>query len=125
MELSKTELAAILKAGKTIAVADGNLEEKELLILFNEFVHFNVPKSEVSIILDMADEMDVPTMFYVLSKLSPIEKEYACGYLATIIAADGNIDDSEMEVWRIISTLCSFPAMTIKDALKIWAMRNI
>lgn len=44
-------------------------------------------------------------------------EKYVTGYLATIMAADGEIADSEVSLWRLISTLANLPAMNIGEAI--------
>lgn len=48
------------------------------------------------------------------------QKKYVTGYLATIMAADGEIADSEVTLWRLISTLANLPAMNIGEAITFW-----
>lgn len=51
----------------------------------------------------------------------PIEDaEYACGYLAAIMAADGEIADAEIKLWQLVCTLGCFPTMNIGEALTFW-----
>lgn len=52
--------------------------------------------------------------------MSDEKKKYATGFLAATMVADGNIDDSELALWKLVSTLASFPTMNIAEALSFW-----
>lgn len=34
-----------------------------------------------------------------------------------ILAADRDIDDKEMALWRLLSQMCGLPTMSVKDAV--------
>ena len=120
MTLSGLQLAAILKAGNAIVVADGKQTDEEMSVLFHELENFNVPANQIPGLLVIADQMDVPTMFKTLTDLDEDTKKYVCGYLAAIMASDG-IDDSEVKLWQFICTLAKFPTMNVGEALRFWA----
>lgn len=120
MQLSGLELAAILKAGNAIVIADGQTKDEELTVLFHELENFNVPAQQIPGLLVIADQMDVPTMFKALTDLDYEAKKYVCGYLAAIMASDGDIDDSEVKLWQLICTLAKFPTMNVQEALRFW-----
>jgi hypothetical protein len=45
------------------------------------------------------------------------EKKYVTSYLGLIICADGKIDDKEMALWSLISSVCDLPTMNLEQAL--------
>lgn len=53
----------------------------------------------------------------ILVSLDDERKKYVSSYLGTIMVSDGDIDEKEMALWQLISTLCGFPTMSIKDAV--------
>jgi uncharacterized tellurite resistance protein B-like protein len=100
--------------------ADGVVKDEEMAILLNELLKFGVPSDQAAGLIVVADAMDVPTMFQTLTDLPTESKKYVAGYLATIMIADGDIDDSEVKIWQLISTLSQFPTMNIRDAVNYW-----
>lgn len=120
MIFNRTELTAILKAGHCIVSADGVTRPKELAIIFLEINNFNVSEDDYLDLLHLADSMDAGTMITILSRLSEDEKKYVCGFLAAIMMSDGDIDESEIKLWQFISMLCSFPGISIGDAINYW-----
>lgn len=50
-------------------------------------------------------------------------KKYVASYLGTIMAADGDIDDRELVLWQLVSTLCDLPTMSVGDAIS--NMKNL
>lgn len=67
--------------------------------------------------LNLADALDFGHAIAVISAMNQEQKKYVTGYLATIMAADGEIADSEVSLWRLISTLANLPAMNIGEAI--------
>ena len=65
--------------------------------------------------------MDSADVIVTLASMTEVQKKYCAAYLRVIMAADGNIDDSEIKLCAIVSALCGFPNMTIKEALDFWA----
>ncbi|MBP5560382.1 MAG: tellurite resistance protein TerB [Muribaculaceae bacterium] len=120
MELTGLQLAAILKAGKAMVMADGRTKEEELLVLVIEMKNFNVERDEFKSLLSAADKMDASTMFLALSNLDDEAKKYVSGYLAAIMAADGEIEDTEVKMWQLICSLANFPTMNLEESLKFW-----
>ena len=121
MQLNGLQLAAILKAGKLMAGADGEVKDEELKVLALHLAKFNVATHQVDTLLNGADALESSDMIKVLSGLDKTAQKYVCGFLAVISLSDGDIADSELKMWKLISTLCNFPTMTVKEALEFWA----
>lgn len=119
MTYSFKEMAAILKMAKAMANADGKVTPEELAFIVNELKNFGAI-SQIKQIEDAGDKMEPSEAFAILSSLSALQKKYACAYLGTICAIDGNIDDKEVAMWSLISSLSGFPTMSIIDAIKFW-----
>ena len=113
MEFSDKELGAILKAGHAMVEADGRIDP-------NEGLSDDVANRRDEL-YRMADAMDSVEMISILSGMSEGHKRYVAGYLASIMISDNNIDEMEMRLWRLVSDLCAFPTMTIREAVKFWS----
>lgn len=120
MKLSGLQLAAILKAGIIMVLADGKVQPQEMLVLTHELRNFNVSEKEVQTLLEAAETMDSGIMLATLNSLDTHIQKYVAGYLATIMVSDGDIDDTEMKMWKLTCTLAGFPTMTLKEALDYW-----
>lgn len=120
MTLTTIQLAAILKAGKIMVLADGKIERNEMLVLTHELIKFNVPKDNVQYLLELGDAMEATVMLATLAGLEKEIKKYVAGYLATIMVCDGDIDDNEIKMWKLTCTLAGFPTMTLREALDYW-----
>lgn len=121
MKLTAIQLAAILKAGKTMVLADGKIEPEEMVVLTHELRNFNVPEQDVPKLLELGDSMSYTAMLATLNGLDIHTQKYVAGYLATIMVCDGDIDDNEMKLWQLTCTLAGFPIMNLKEALNYWA----
>lgn len=120
MTLNGKELAAVLKAGHAMVQADGKVEESELKVLFGELANFGVPAEQAQLMMVAADAMEASEMFETLTNLSTEAKKYVAGYLAAIMISDNDIDDSEVNMWKLICTLSKFPTMNLNEALTFW-----
>lgn len=120
MQFNNLELAAVLKVGKSMVLADGKVEEEEMKVLSLGMAEFGVTPDHLKTLLGLADAMNTATMLTTLASLNDSQKKFVCGFLATIMACDGDIDDSEVKLWQLTSALCSFPTMTIAEATEYW-----
>ena len=57
----------------------------------------------------------------IISKMTEEEKRYVAAFLGAIIAIDGDINQEELKIWRIVSTFCELPTMSIADAISYMA----
>lgn len=115
MTLKGNELAAITKLAIAMANADGKVEDSELTYMALEMHRFGIEDPKP--ILSVADSMTPVMAFSIINSLSPEGKKYAAAYMGTMMAADGRIDDKELALWKLISSLCDLPAMGIAEAL--------
>lgn len=115
MTFTSIEMSAIAKLALAMAAADGKVEKCELTYIALELARFGVKDSDP--ILKGADDMDPTIALTIVSKMTPAEKKYVAAYLGTLMAVNGDIDDKELSLWRLTSTLCGLPSMTIKEAI--------
>lgn len=122
MQFSRKEMAALLKAAKLMALADGKMSDDEKDVIKADLGSFGVKLDTINSILleEEANKMDGSEVIATLSTMSLEQKKYACGYLATVMVADGKIDDKENLLWCLISRLADFPTMSIGDAVLFW-----
>ncbi|MBD5198774.1 MAG: TerB family tellurite resistance protein [Bacteroidales bacterium] len=119
MTLSGLQLSALLKMGLAMVHADGKVTDEETKALSMELLKFGVAPNELPHLLSNATSMSAEHSLIIVAGLDAEQKKYATGYLAMLMACDG-IDDSEIKLWRMISTLCGFPTMTIEEAINFW-----
>lgn len=120
MTYSGIQLSALVKLGLAMAQADGNVDQNEQKAIAFELCNFGIDASKAPTILAAAAAMDATDALVTIAGMTAEQKKYATGYLAAIMAADGNISDSEVKLWQLICTLASFPTMTIREALNFW-----
>ena len=106
--------------GVAMAMADGKVEEVEQVAIAFELIKFGVTSNDAAIIINNSQQMDASDAIATLSCMTTEQKKYATGYLAAIMASDGDIDSSEVKLWQVICTLSSFPTMNIREALSFW-----
>lgn len=117
MQFSGRELQAILKMANAMVTADGRVDANEIRVMTGELMRFGVPSDHVEKLMQGANSMDGSEALAILAVLDDERKKYVSSYLGTIMAADGDIDDKEMALWKLISTLCGFPTMNVVEAI--------
>jgi uncharacterized tellurite resistance protein B-like protein len=122
MQFSGKEMAALLKAAKLMALADGRMTEDEKKVMIADLKSFGVNIDTLqSVAMEAAaDAMEGAEVLAVLSAMNSEQKKYACGYLASVMAADGEIHNKEVELWTLISLLAGFPTMSAGEAIAFW-----
>lgn len=123
MTFTGEQLTAIIKMAKAMVMADGRVEKSEIQVMTTELLRFNVPQDHVPHLLTLADKMDASKALAIIANFDDEAKKYVASYLGVIMASDGDIDDREMSLWRLVSTLCGLPTMNVVDA--ITNMRNL
>lgn len=120
MQFTTLELSAALKVGFCMANADGKVEKEEMKVLAIGMAEFGVDEDQFKLLVTLADAMAPATMVSTLAAMDESQKKYVCGFLATIMISDGDIDDSEVKLWQMTSSICGFPTMTIAEAAEYW-----
>ena len=122
MQFSAKEMAAILKAAKMMAMADGMMTSDEKNVIKRDLASFGIKIDTLeSIAIEhKADNMEGSEIISTLSNMTIEQKKYACGYLAAVMVADGEIDEKEQKLWSLLSLLANFPTMTIGEAVTYW-----
>jgi len=121
MKFTANEMAAILKTAKMMALADGVVTSDEKDVIKRDLASFGLNGTIDSIAIEhKANNMEGSEVISILSKMSIEQKKYACGYLAAVMVADGEIDEKEKRLWSVISLLAGFPIMTLGEAIEYW-----
>ena len=119
MFFTNNELCAILKLALVMANADGKVSEEESAMMCLELLRFGVDQDKVKVLAGLGDKMSNLEACKIVSNMNADEKKYVTAYLGAIICADGNIDDSELKAWAVITALCDLPTMSIGEAIQI------
>lgn len=115
MTFNGLEMSAVTKLAMVMAGADGKVEQTELTYMAIEMARFGIKDAEP--VIKGANAMDPTIAMAIIEKFDYERKKYVAAYLGTMMAADGNIDDKELAIWRLTSTLCGLPSMNIQDAI--------
>lgn len=117
MTFSGQELTAIIKMAKSMVLADGKIEPSEIAVMTREFMCFGVLQDQVDLLLKASDNIEASQAVTLIARMDEERKKYVASYLGVIMASDGDIDDNELALWTLISTLCGLPTMTVMDAI--------
>ncbi|MBR6747249.1 MAG: TerB family tellurite resistance protein [Muribaculaceae bacterium] len=120
MNYNGIQMAAVIKAANAMIAADGRIDQAETQLLSRELINFGVEPQQLPQLLELSKVMEPTTMLATLAAMNESQKKYVSGFLATIMISDGDIDDSEMKLWQLTSTLMGCPTMTLQEALEYW-----
>lgn len=120
MEFTAKELTALIKMGFVMATADEKIVDEEKAIITLGMLEFGLGPDAITMCIKAAENMDSFEALSVLTDMNNEQKKYATGFLAAIMVADNEKADSEIKMWRLISTIAHFPTMTLGEALSFW-----
>ena len=123
MTFSGQELTAIIKMAKSMVMADGKIKPAEIAVMTREFMRFGVLQDQVDLLLKASDNIEASQAVALIARMDEERKKYVASYLGIIMASDGDIDDNELALWTLISTLCGLPTMTVMEAIN--NMKNL
>ena len=120
MKYTGLELSAIVKLANAMVMADGKVANEEIAAMSIELAKFGVDENAAKSIIGAADAMEYGHAVAVVAAMNLEQKKDVTGYLAFIMAADGEIAASEVSMWQLLSTLAQLPTMTVAEALLFW-----
>ena len=121
LSFSKNEMAAIINLALRMSAADGHADENEAKMIKTEMLRFGMSEREMQTLCMVANNMNPQDVTRLVKLMTPTQKKYVTAYLGTLIVIDGDKDDMEMALWRLVSTLCDLPEMTISEAVNYMA----
>ncbi|EFC70677.2 hypothetical protein HMPREF0669_01132 (plasmid) [Prevotella sp. oral taxon 299 str. F0039] len=103
--------------------ADGKIEPSEVTMMAVELARFGVPKNQLKILLEASDNMEVSQALVLINEMDEERKKYVASYLGVIMVSDGDVNEQELVLWNLVTTLCSLPEMNITEAIN--NMKNL
>lgn len=123
MTFNGKELIAIIKMAKAMVKADGKIEPSELSVMAVELERFGVPENQLKTLLKASDNMETSQALVLINEMDEERKKYVASYLGVIMVSDGDVNEQELILWNLVSTLCSLPEMNITEAIN--NMKNL
>ena len=123
MTFNGKELIAIITMAKAMVKADGKIEPSELSVMAVELARFGVPENQLKTLLKASDNMETSQALVLINEMDEERKKYVASYLGVIMVSDGDVNEQELILWNLVSTLCSLPEMNITEAIN--NMKNL
>ncbi len=120
MNYSGLELASVVKVAIDMAAVDGFFADEERVLITNELSKFGVDPLQAAQLLIRARDMKPSEAISIIGKMNSEQKKYVSGFLAAIMVSDGNIAESEVKLWTLVSLFASLPDMDVAEALEFW-----
>lgn len=117
MKYTVKELAALVHLAVTMSQIDGNTDNIEKHVITSGLSRLGVNAAEASDIFTKAVSMNAAEALSVVTAFNDDQKRAASGYLAKIMASNGEMTDAERKLWKLICKLGGFPQMKIPEAL--------
>ena len=115
MYFTSDEKKAIARVAVGMELADGTESPKEFFMIAPVFQKLGIVNEE----LEAASKMSLVEAMKIISNMTANEKRFVSAFLGAIIIADADISDKEVALWRLISSICEFPQMSIVESPKI------
>ena len=117
MLFNKRELAAILNIANGMAEIDGKVEDIELDVIYSEMTsRLGLEHDELLSLSEIAMiDMDPHTAMNIVAEMSPFQKQYVQALLVIVMASDGNIDEREMAMLKVITMVSGLPPINMND----------
>lgn len=115
MYLSSSEKAAVLRLLTLIIGADNRVDQKELEMTRLFCAKLDITPFEA----EQSKCMDNQKALIIASAMTNEEKKIVCALLGVLMIVDGEISEQEHVAWSLISEICEFPKMGIKEADEI------
>lgn len=124
MRFNDEELTAILKVAMAMVMADGRIDDSEKLAIGVEMARLGVPNERFRKLLFAIGTIENVEAFAILLSLDVEKKKHVSSFLVAIMMSDGDIDEKEMALWKLVSTICDFPVMSVIEAADMWMKQN-
>ena len=127
MMFNKRELAAILNIAEGMAEIDGKVEKIESEVIYAEMTsRFGLEHDELMSLSEIAIiDMDPHTAMNIVAEMTPFQKQYVQALLVFVMASDGNIDEREMAMLKVVTMVSGLPPINMNDIrIAVNAFRN-
>lgn len=121
LSFSGKEMTAIIYWAAKMAAADDRVSNSEIEMITTEMHRFGVSSSDAKKMFMLAETMDSVDAIKIVSSMTYAQKKYVAAYLGAQMTIDFDINEKEMALWRLVSTLCGLPTMSIKEAIAYMA----
>lgn len=91
--------------------ADGKVDHEERAITFPIWSKMQITGEHLREAGQMADL----TSLSIIANMDSNKKRFVAALLGIIMAADGNIDEKELALWRLVSSMCNLPTMNLTE----------
>ena len=118
---SKDEIVAVYKAAYLMVVVDGKVLSQEIKMVNDAMHKFGVMDiCKLEEIKALAEKTTIEECYGQLAFLDNEQKRFVSAMLGAISSSDGDIDDTELELWREICSNSDLPKMNNRQAIAIF-----
>lgn len=116
------EMYAVYKVASMMANADGVIYPDEVKIISDEMESLGVKSDKDKKILEDNGKIMRPLdALNIISNLTEDQKKHINAFFGSIISIDGDIDDAELALWRLVGELCELPKMSVRQAINLFS----
>ncbi len=111
MYFTNLEKIAVAQVSFRMIAADGKVNSKEHAITFPIWTKMKISAEHLKEAGQMADL----TSLSIIANMDAHKKRFVAAFLGTIMAADGDIDEKELALWKLVSSMCNLPTMHLTE----------
>ena len=118
---TKEEIIAVYKAADLMVLADNKVMSEEVATVDEAMEKLGIISlSALKEIKALANQITQEECYGLIAFLDVEQKRFVSAMLGAISSSDGDIDDSELELWRKICFNCDLPRMSNRQAIHIF-----
>ncbi len=117
---SGRQLSAMTKLALYASGSDGEFEAREIALITAHIRLYVQDDIKTMALIDVARSISYAEAVDVAREMSMNQKRHLCAFIGSVIGADGNITNSELEFWSELSYAADLPIMTIEEAINIF-----
>ena len=111
MYFTNLEKVAVVQISLRMIAADGRVDSKEHEVTFPIWAKMKVSAEHLKEAGQMADL----TSLSIVANMDNSKKQFVAAFLGMIMAADGDIDEKELALWKLVSNMCNLPTMHLTE----------
>ncbi len=119
MNLTGRELGALMYVAREVINVDGVVADQESTVFTNVFSQFGMTNEQVKLLFNSACEAGPEAAIDIVSRLGAEQKVFASALVTILVAADGKLEDDELELYTNLLKVCNLPYLTIDQALEV------
>lgn len=111
MFFTNLEKIAVAQVTFRMIAADGKVDSEERAITFPIWTKMGISQEHLKDAGQMADL----TSLSIIESMDSSKKRIVAAFLGLIMASDGDVNEKELALWKLVSSICHLPTMSLAE----------